>query len=44
MLKELFHYGLKIFKIYKDLYEPFKRDWVAKKVFLIQILLIFGSC
>ena len=35
MLKELFHNGV---------YGPFMRDWVAKKVFLIQILLIFGSC
>jgi len=34
MFKELFHDGLKIFEIYKDLYEPFKRDWVARKVFL----------
>ena len=32
------------FEIYKDLYgKPFKRDWVAKVVFLIQILLIFGG-
>ena len=32
------------FEIYKDLCgKPFKLDWVAKVVFLIQILLIFGG-
>ena len=37
MLKEYF-------KIYKDLYrKPFKRDWMAKVVFLIQVCLIFCS-
>ena len=31
------------FQSYKNLYgKPFKGDWVAKVVFLIQILLIFG--
>ena len=40
---DVFHDSLKIFEIYKDLYEkPFKRDWVAKVVFPIQIFLIFG--
>ena len=32
------------FRIYKDLYgKPCKRDWVAKVVFLIQMLLTFGG-
>ena len=35
---------LKNFTIYKDLYgKPLKRDWAARLVFLIQILLIFGG-
>ena len=34
----------KNFRIYKELYgKQFKRDWVAKVDFLIQILLIFGG-
>ena len=34
----------KNFRIYKDLYgKPCKRDWVAKVVFLIQMLLTFGG-
>ena len=34
----------KNFRIYKDLYgKPSKRDWVAKVVFLIQMLLTFGG-
>ena len=33
------------FRIYKDLYgKPCKDDWVAKVVFLIQMLLTFGGC
>ena len=32
------------FEIYKDLCgKPFKLDWVAKVVFLIQMLLTFGG-
>ena len=36
----------KNFRIYKELYEkPLKHDWVARVVFLIQILLFFaGGC
>ena len=34
----------KNFRIYKDLYgKPLKCDWGARVVFLIQVLLIFGS-
>ena len=34
----------KNFRIYKELYEkPWKRDWVAKVVFLIEMLLTFGG-
>ena len=34
----------KSFRIFKDLYgKPCKRDWVAKVVFLIQMLLTFGG-
>ena len=34
----------KNFKIYKELFEkPWKRDWVAKVVFLIEVLLTFGG-
>ena len=44
MLKEIFHDSLKKFEIYKDLQgKPFKHDWVAKVVFLLQIRLIFGG-
>ena len=46
MLKEikLFSQQFENVKIYKDLYrKPFKRDWMAKVVFLIKILLIFCS-
>ena len=44
MLKEIFSQQFENFKIYKDLYrKPFKRDWMAKVVFLIKILLIFCS-
>ena len=41
MRKERFKDSLKIFK---DLYgKPCKRDWVAKVVFLKQMLLTFGG-
>ena len=44
MRKEIFSQQFENFKIYKDLYrKPFKRDWIAKVVFLIKILLIFCS-
>ena len=44
MLKENTSPQFGNFKIYKDLYgKPFKRDWMAKVVFLIQILLTFGG-
>ena len=34
----------KNFRIYKDLYgKPCKRDWMAKVVFLIQMLPTFGG-
>ena len=42
--KDLTTFYIKNFRIYKDLYgKPFKRDWVARVVFLIQILLIFAG-
>ena len=43
--KEIFHDSfIENFKIYKDLYgRPCKLDWMAKVVFLIQMLLIFGG-
>ena len=42
---EIFPWALlKKFRIYKDLYgKPCKRGWVAKVVFLIQMLLTFGG-
>ena len=40
MLKEIFHDGWKISKFTRICIE----NWVAKVVFLIQILLIFGGC
>ena len=44
ILKEIFHESFENFRIYKDLYgKPLKRDWVAKVVFLIQMLLTFGG-
>ena len=46
MLKEIFRHSFENFEIYKDLYgKPCKRDWVAKVVFLLQMLLTFsGRC
>ena len=47
MVKEIFHNSFEKFKIYKDLYgKQCKRDWVAKVVFLVQMLLtlIYGRC
>ena len=46
MRKERFNDTFKNVRIYKDLYEkPCKRDWVAKAVFLIQMLLTLdGRC
>ena len=44
MLKEIFRHSFENFEIYKDLYgKPCKRDWVAKVVFLLQMLLTFGG-
>ena len=44
MLKETFRDSFENFEIYKDLYgKPGKRDWVAKVVFLVQMLLTFGG-
>ena len=41
MLKKIFHNSFKNFEISQDLYrKPCKRDWVAKVVFLIQMILI----
>ena len=41
-LKEIFHDSFEVF--YKDLYgKPCKRDWMAKVVFLMQMLLTFGG-
>ena len=38
MLKEIFHESFQNFKTYKDLYgNPYKCDWAAKVVFLIQV-------
>ena len=43
MLKEIFHDSLKILNL-QDLYgKPFKCDWLAIVVFLIQILLILAA-
>ena len=46
MLKKIFHNSFEHFEIYQDLYgKPCKRDWVAKVIFLIQMLLTFdGRC
>ena len=44
LLKELFHESFENFEIYKDLYgKPCKHDWMAKIVFLIQMVLTFGG-
>ena len=44
MLKKIFHNSFEHFEIYQDLYgKPCKRDWVARVVFLIQMLLTFGG-
>ena len=43
MFKEIFHDSLKILNL-QDLYgKPFKCDWLAIVVFLIQILLILAA-
>ena len=43
-IRERFNDSLK-FQNLQDLYgKPIKREWVARVVFLIQILLIFGCC
>ena len=40
MIKEIFHDSFEKFKIYNSLYgKQCKRDWVAKVVFLVQMLL-----
>ena len=40
ILKEIFHDSFENFEIYKDLYgKSCKRDWVAKVVFLKQMLM-----
>ena len=44
MGKKKITWQFKNFRIYKDLYgKPCKRDWMAKVVFLIQMLLTFGG-
>ena len=44
MRKRKIYRQFKNFRIYKDLYgKPCKCDWVAKVVFLIQMLLTFGG-
>ena len=44
MLKEIFHDSFENFENYKDLYgKPCKRDWMAKAVFLVQMLPTFGG-
>ena len=43
MRKKTFTRQFKNFRIYKDLYgKPCKRDWMAKVVFLIQMLQTFA--
>ena len=43
MLKEVFHDSFEISKLQGFVRKPCKRDWVAKVVFLIQMLPTFGS-
>ena len=43
MLKKILYNSLKISKFTRICMKLFKRDWVAKVVFLIQILLILGG-
>ena len=44
MLKEIFQDSFENFEIYKDMYgRPCKRDWMAKVVFPIQMLLTLGG-
>ena len=44
MLKEIFHDSFENFEFSKNLYgQPCERDWVAKVVILIQMLLTFGG-
>ena len=45
MLKEIFHDSFENFEIYRDLSgKPYRREWMAKVVFLmIQMLLPFGD-
>ena len=44
MLEEIFHEGFWKFPKYEDLYgKPCKRGWMAKVVFLIQMLPTFGG-